>query len=87
MAEAGIEHLAHLVVTHAGTLLGQLHKVVVGLDDLLVERHSADVDLMLQLAIEVGSLLEMDGHVLACMAGRILEETGPESLNVLRPEC
>ena len=46
----------------------------------------ADVHLMLQLAIQIGGLLEVGGHALAYVALGILEESRPERLDVFHPQ-
>ena len=46
----------------------------------------ADVHLVLQLAVQIGGLLEVGGHALAYVALGVLEESRPEHLDILHPQ-
>ena len=67
-------------------MLGGGHEVIVGVDDVLVERHLADIHFVLQVTIQVSGFLNVFRHMLACILSvlRITEETTPESTDILR---
>ena len=86
MTKTGIEDGTHLGLRHAGTTLGQLHEILVVLLDLGIERHATDINLMLQIAIEIGCLLIVDGHLYVGMRASIVKEARPEHLDILMPQ-
>ena len=87
MTEAFEEDGAHDLFIGTRRVIGQIHKRRIVVLHLIVERHLADIDLMFQITIQIGSLLIMDRHTLLGMTLRIFEETGPEHLNILLPKC
>ena len=86
LAKLRIEDGLHLLLRHTWAALCQFHEVVVAPHYILVERHLADVHLMLQMTIQQGCLLKMYRHGLVLVALCILEEEAPEGGNVLLPQ-
>ena len=63
MAKAFVEDGTHHVFTFTRSIIGQIHKCIIVTFYLIVEWHIADIDLVLQTAIQIGRLLEMNRHV------------------------
>ena len=71
---------------HSLELFRRRHEVVVVVDDLLVERHSADVHFFFEMSVEIGRFLQVDGHFLLSEVRRVDVELAPEGLDVFRLE-
>ena len=86
MTKAFVEDGAHHVFVGTRGVISQIHERIVVTLYLIVEWHLTDIDLMLQTAIQIGSLLEMNRHVRSLQTVGIIEEPGPEQFNILLPQ-
>ena len=85
MAKAFVEDGTHHVFTFTRSIICQIHKRIIVTFYLIVEWHIADIYLVLQTAIQIGRLLEMNRHVSTLKTVGIVEEPRPEEFNILFP--
>ena len=86
MSEAIEEDAAHYLFIVSRSIIGQIHKRLVVVLYLIVERHLANIYLMFQTTIQIGSLLIMHRHMPSLERFGVFEETGPEHLDILHPQ-